>query len=94
MSLIAKPFILLEKSAVPVFMMLAFYYSTYKLDEGNIEWIKERLKRLMIPFMVWNLIYCLAVSVVRGNVTVRDLLAQFYWALLNVLCLLFDILLI
>lgn len=76
LSLFGKVFVLLEKSAVPVYILLAFYYSAKRLSESDIKWLMRRLKRLLIPFVTWNVIYTVATIVLRGNITVREILAQ------------------
>lgn len=76
-SLIQKPFLVLEKSAVPVFIMLAFFYSAKKIYAGEKEWLIQRLKRLFVPFWIWSAIYCLVNELIGHNLSGRDVLAQF-----------------
>ena len=45
-----------ELFSVPVFMILAFYFSARTLEEGNKEKLKNRFIRLIIPQVGWAIV--------------------------------------
>lgn len=43
--------------AVPCFLLMSFYLTARRSDEGDFGWLKTRTLRLGLPFLVWPLIY-------------------------------------
>ena len=56
------PFYVLKDCAVPVFMLLSFFYFYKHLDEMNLNKLMMRIKRLYIPQFVWGVVYWLLFS--------------------------------
>ncbi|MBF2005161.1 acyltransferase family protein [Chlorogloeopsis fritschii PCC 9212] len=46
---------------VPYFLATSFYFSSYLLlFKTNISYLKTRVKRILVPYLAWSLIYLLA----------------------------------
>jgi peptidoglycan/LPS O-acetylase OafA/YrhL len=46
---------------VPYFLATSFYFSSYLLlVKTNISYLKTRVKRILVPYLAWSLIYLLA----------------------------------
>lgn len=58
--------------AVPVFMMLAFFYASGRLAEGNVRWLGARLVRLYLPFLVWAIVALVADRFLLGGAAAKD----------------------
>ena len=43
--------------AVPCFMMLSFYLTERHYADGDADWLRRRYPRLLVPFLVWPLLY-------------------------------------
>lgn len=52
-----RPFRMISGYAVPVFMVLSFYLNAHHFFEENRVWLRRRIKRLLIPHILWALIY-------------------------------------
>lgn len=42
--------------AVPVFMLMAFYFATAKFISGDGAWLRARFRRLFVPYWGWSLV--------------------------------------
>lgn len=56
-NIIFKVLELLTTSAVPVFMMMSFYFSYSLFIESDKDSINNRIKKLLIPHIGWSLVY-------------------------------------
>ena len=74
--------------AVPIFMLLSFFFIEKKLSFISADLVKERMKRLMIPYFSWAIIYftvelvlfnCFEVAVYDTN---YNLFSQLGWQIL------------
>lgn len=55
---LAQRFIIfLGPLAVPCFMFLSFYFAANTVNSFNVEKIKNRIAKLYIPIIVWNIVY-------------------------------------
>ena len=45
---------------VPIFMFLSFYFYYKHLNDKNIKKIKMRFNRLLIPYLIWPLIFLIS----------------------------------
>lgn len=65
---------------VPTFMNMSFYFFYSHLSQRNIEKIKQRFKRILIPYTIWPIIFLLFNNILflfgysKVKLTVKD-----YW---------------
>ena len=62
--------------AVPIFMLISFYYTSKYIVSKDSEKIRKKLKRLFIPFWFWGIAYYIILLIFTDTVTVQDLLWQ------------------
>ncbi len=70
-------FALFRELAVPVFMILTFYFGGGKLMQSDPRWLRSRLERICVPIVVWALV-CFAVlkNTIFPGLTYLDLTGQ------------------
>lgn len=52
-----SPFGILRHWAVPTFMIISFMLTYKHIYTGNIDWFGKRMKRLLIPQIIWPFLY-------------------------------------
>jgi fucose 4-O-acetylase-like acetyltransferase len=62
--------------AVPVFMLISFYYTSESLVSSDVDRIRKKIIRLLIPFWSWGIIYYIILSILGNKITLADLLWQ------------------
>ena len=73
---------LFQDLSVPCFMFMSFYFSAEAILNHDIDKIKKRIKRLLIPFYFWSILFYIGyyaasfVSDACARPTLRDLLMQ------------------
>lgn len=66
------------KPSVPIFMFVAVYLSGNVLNSRDWTLLASRLKRLLIPFFVWGILYLAASFIIKKTVLVEDVVYQFF----------------
>ena len=64
---------------VPFFMLISFYFSFNSLASRNTEKIKQRLIRILFPYMGWPIIFWLHINrynIFKGKVKIKNLYYQ------------------
>ena len=87
---------------VPTFFFISFYFSYNTLTSRNIEKIKERFIRILVPYLGWPIIFWLRDYYlyyrygIKGNILLRNMYIQIiigcrihgvFWFLFNILFL-------
>ncbi len=62
--LISKPLNYLRSCAVPIFMIMSFYLSNRLFINVNRMTLIKRIKRLIIPYLSWSLIYLILLDLI------------------------------
>ena len=47
----------MESAAVPVFMLMSFFLAAEKFAKNDAAWSRQRLGRVVVPYLVWSVIY-------------------------------------
>lgn len=76
-SILVFPFRYFVTLAVPIFFMIAFYYSAPTIVESRGDKEYQRLRKLATPLLFWAIVYYLVYSfVLNRNIGVADLFYQ------------------
>lgn len=71
--------------AVPVFMLVSFYFSGSILLNNNRDKIRKKMVRLFIPYYFWGVFYYLIFGIIMKKASVTDLVWQLLTGSSNVL---------
>ena len=78
--LLSRYLTLASPYAVPCFMFLSFYFMANDIMGLNRDKIKERLLRLYIPILFWNMVYFLVLNLLGAGISVKKLIMSFMLA--------------
>lgn len=84
-NIVKQIFYYIYPTAVPIFMILSFYFFSKILNEQDNEKFKDRMKRLIIPQVFWTIVYAIVFKVLfittanwTKNPNISDFLYQFF----------------
>ena len=70
---------------VPTFFIISFYFSHKTFESKNINKLKERFKRILIPYIIWPIIFWLKYNFFNILYRKKDkeIFKNLYYQLLN-----------
>ena len=73
----------LTQTAVPLFFMISGYlfYRTFKIEKA-VDKLKSRIKTLVVPYLIWNVIYAVGMILLKHFGFVNSVHIENNWKLL------------